>query len=1243
MAFNVKDAVSQFVNSKIGQIKNAFNPTVNNSMANKFWSGSGGNVLTSAQNFMENYKPTNYAERIKNPILRMPISMGESYFNTLTLRKPISAGVQIGKDIKTGAILNPQTYFADIAGAAEPILDVASLSPARKIASAFADNTLKASVKQGALQGLKYGSGYGLLSGLQQNKNTEYIPDYLKNVAGTTALGGGTGAVLGGVLSATGWSLTFKKKVADAIEKKWVITNPEEPTAYKSIKELVPFANGDITGGAITPEVKIVRRFLKNNPEYRVASEILNKPPVTTSEGFVKPSEFIPKGKAKFKTPQTQNLEQTLKQQGIQTPLSQETGLSEVPYKDIITPEGKPRGFVESVQEAQGVSKATKGSVEGTYTPKTNPKLMGEAKALMEEGASIDFKTVKNLDQKVAATIQEAINLDKKGNHDAAAALFNNLSEQGTELGRGVQAFSLLDRMSPEAISLSAAGKIKKFNATATRKIPELTGDQQKLISSTVESIRLMPEGREKNIALNELSQMVNDFIPSHIADKIITVWKAGLLTSLRTHERNLLGNTIQQGAEIVKDPIATVADKIMAQKTGVRTQTSTLKGLGEFGSAKTRQQVEDLVTRGYDPGREISKYEVNRVNWGNNPVEQALKKYTDTVFRVLGAEDRPFYNAAFARSMYDQAGAVAMNAGKQGDDVFIKSLVKSPTEQMLTTAVADANYATFHDPTKLSGLASAFKRGMGKGWGKLPAEVVAPFTGVPSSIVGKTIAYSPIGLVQGAVKMGRVLAGQVPELQRMAAQEVGRGVVGTGLFGLGAYLMSKGLMTGQPKDTAEAQQWQMENKPSNSVLVGGKWRSIGSIGPQNLVLLAGAKLNEELGKPEGNIGTYAMGLGKDQLSQTFLSGVQQPLAAVNDPARYGKSYVGNMAASTIPNIIKDASKALDPYARETNTFSDYLKSGIPGARNTLLPKRDVLGSVVPQEPTGVGAFTDLFNSKTPNTDPVVAELGRLYSVDAKAAPSKLNKNQTILGQKVVLTPQQLDQLEQQTGQPIKEQFGRLINTPEYQSASDDIKNKALDKIVSGVREQAKMNLATGTSGAGVVDVSKLTQQAQLTLAKDAFDKSGENFQVIGDTVLRRTSEGVIQAMPKVKFDYQVGTARLTQYKNEDNVDLWLKTAKGQLESIQKQLQDPSIDPLDMVQLQNDAHTLIDNIVKYSQYKGFTKPKAAKKITFKRTKVAKFKLKKLSLKMASNTGGSTFKGPVALNNSKLESLRNPKI
>ena len=442
----------------------------------------------------------------------------------------------------------------------------------------------------------------------------------------------------------------------------------------------------------------------------------------------------------------------------------------------------------------------------------------------------------------------------------------------------------------------------------------------------------------------------MNNFIPSSKVDKFIAVWKAGLLTSLRTHERNIVGNTAMAGFEIAKDPVASIADTIMSWKTGKRTMTTTLQGRGK-GAVEGGKAAVDVVKLGFDPEDSISKFDINKVNWGDSKVGKFFQTYTEAVFRPLGAEDKVFFKSAYAGSLYDQAGAAARNAGKKGNKAWIQNLVNNPTDEMKAIALKDANYATFHDRNTLTNIAANIKRAAQKApgvWGeggKLITEVFMPFTGVPSSIAAKTVAYSPLGLGKGIIDAGKVVAGQVPELQRQAAQEIGRGVMGTGLYGLGAYLVSKGLMTGQPKDEAERQQWELEGKQANSVFINGKWRSINSVGPQALVLLAGAKYQQEMGEGGEGFGAFASGLAKDQLNQTFLAGVQQPLQAINDPSRYGKSYIGGQLSSLVPNIVKDTSKVFDTTARETDTGSmmgnikTSVQSGIPVWRNQMTPE----------------------------------------------------------------------------------------------------------------------------------------------------------------------------------------------------------------------------------------------------------------------------------------------------------------
>ena len=791
------------------------------------------------------------------------------------------------------------------------------------------------------------------------------------------------------------------------------------------------------------------------------------------------------------------------------------------------------RRFSESVQEAPNISDKTKAFLPPKqFTPKPNTELMGEARALLVEGGKIDFRGVKNVDKKVAATMQEAINLDAGGNPVPAAALLNNLAEQATELGRGVQAFAMLNKMSPEAIALSAAGRIQKWNRTAFKKIPELTGEQLKLISDTVEHIHTLPVGRNRNIAIKQMGDLVDSFIPTNLSTKIMTVWKAGLLTSLRTHERNIVGNVIMGASEVAKDIPAMLADKSLSLVTGKRSMAFTTRGLGEGATKETGQQIADMITKGFDPTDSINKFDYKKVNWGNKWHGKVLKGYTEAIFRSLGAGDKPFFNSAFGRSLYDQATTTAINAGRRGDSAFIKDLVENAPQEMLDIAFKEASSATFKDKNILTTISSGIKRiaadpnsykrfgaddinsKAASEIGEMVTEMLMPFTGVPSSIVGKTLAYSPIGLVQGVTHAGRVVIApkSVPGLQRQASQEIGRGVMGTGLMAIGAYLVSKGLMTGMPEGTKEWDQLKLEGKGPNSVLVGGKWRSINSVGPQTLVVLAGAKALEELQDDEktlgGKLGSLAAGLAKDQLEQTFLAGVQKPLKAIQEPDRFGTSFVGGQASSVVPNIVKDVSKAFDPQGREFNTVGDHLKGAVPGLRNTLIPKRDVLGKAVPQTPTGIAAFFDLFNSKTPISNTVVDEITRLSEAGESVTPGKVPKSQTVLGEKRKLEPGELDKLEEKAGERATTALAQLIESPDYARLTDEEKTKLIKDTVSDSRKSAKLDIASEDLGGtqvkgfieakGPLDVIRTIQdgkEVQVDIGKVAAMPSGSEFE----------------------------------------------------------------------------------------------------------------------------------------------------
>jgi hypothetical protein len=777
--------------------------------------------------------------------------------------------------------------------------------------------------------------------------------------------------------------------------------------------------------------------------------------------------------------PQQQSTSLRPNQGGNQAPLS---GSKKQSLRTILSQEPggttKERGFTTTVKTSSKTPKPLADIVEGTYRPKSNKELLRDAKTLIRNNPEAAENLAINPRNDVDIAIgNELINYHAaNGNIAKAKQIADSMAESGTELGQAVQAFSTYDKTTPAGALRFAQQTVRKYNKANPNKQVQLSDAKVKDIFDRAHKIQNMPQGKERNIATQKLIDEVNAIIPSTFVDKAMTVWKAGLLTSLRTTERNLLGNTIHGLAETAKDAPASLADMVMSAKTGKRTLTFTTQGSVE-GAGKGVVAAKDIATLGFDPQDSISKYDIKKITWGDTKVGKIFKVYTEAVFRSMAAQDKPFWHSAFARSLHDQAGAAAINAGKKGDSAFIKNLVNNPTQDMIVAATKDADISTFKNPNGLSKLAGAVKKELSKSEaGKVAAELFAPFTGVPSSIAGQIVAYSPIGLLRGVYHTGKVSAGQVPQLQRQAAQELGRGVIGTAIFSLGAYLTSLGLMTGQPKDDAERRQWELEGKQQNSILVNGKWRNINSIGPEAMVMLAGSKAQEELGKGDGSFGSFAGSLGKDYLDQTFLAGVQQPLQAISDPQRYGTNYVSNTVGSMVPNIIKDAAKSGDPYMRETSAPGDPIKSssnaikhGIPGLRNSLLPRRDVLGDMLPNDQQGAGAFLDLFNSRNPRSGTVTDELQRLNNVGENATPTRLLRNQTILGEKVKLTPEQLNQLKGESGAMVKEALERLISSPSYQALTDEQKSQAITKTVQDVRKMYKTqsgnNILTNTPG----------------------------------------------------------------------------------------------------------------------------------------------------------------------------------
>lgn len=336
----------------------------------------------------------------------------------------------------------------------------------------------------------------------------------------------------------------------------------------------------------------------------------------------------------------------------------------------------RERGFVTSAKEVVNTER-----IAGQYIPRETDPLAIKANNLIKD----DIMTAERIaltesDDKAVAIASELLKklgddavrttdkLQADAIYERAAKIANTMAEKLTELGRSIQAASILGRLTPEGQVRFAAREIQKYNETARRKIPELTGEQTKQIIKEMKDIQEMPEGNAKGIAFKKLQDTIQAMVPSSLLQKIISIWKAGLLTGLKTSGLNILSNVSHSATEIAKDVPASAADMLMSLFTGKRTTAFTLRGLPEGVKEGAKKGFQYLKT-GYDSRDIATKLDYKQVNFKN----KALQGYVDTVFRALGAQDQIFYYGALRRSLYNQALAKAKNAGRGGDKLVEK------------------------------------------------------------------------------------------------------------------------------------------------------------------------------------------------------------------------------------------------------------------------------------------------------------------------------------------------------------------------------------------------------------------------------------------------------------------------------------------------------------------------------------------------------------------------------------------
>lgn len=653
------------------------------------------------------------------------------------------------------------------------------------------------------------------------------------------------------------------------------------------------------------------------------------------------------------------------------------------------------------------------------------------------------------------------INPDKIADIEAGVAsaeknidiALTKLIRGGTEAGRTIASFRIIANktLEPEFWYLQAKRQLdlRPFTAEYKQAIDDLVAKQDR----------------------GGLANFVAGLRKAGWEEKMVTLWKAGLLTSPTTHMANLMGNTTMVVLEGAKDIPATLTDILVSLVTKKRTKVVSLGGfkeqaVGLLGTG-TRRAYRFLKT-GVDPEEILLKYDIPKKVVFDNAI---LQGYTNAIFRSLGAEDVIFRERALKGSLFEQAFASTKNEGLKGTSLKrrVQELFLSPTDEMARVAIDDASYATFQKQNILAEAAAGIKA-KGKIL-KTTMEFLAPFTRTPSNIAEVIFDYTPVGFLKElTLQLSRKTLNQ-----KRFAEAFGRSITGTGIITLGYLLSSEGLMAGtRPTSSKEKAQWQLEGKQANSVFFRGKWRRLDRVSPLGNLLLIGVEFQQaaEEGKEGLELFSTTAAEGVKALTeQTFLKGVSGALKAITEPERYAAYFAESTIGSFVPSVVGRIAHIVDPTIRESEGVVERIQSRLPVLSEGLLPRRNSLGEPIQYEGGIAGGMFDPFYSRRMRDDPVVNALRK--DDLSIGMPSRYL---TIKKERFKLTPEEYDQYLEFSGTEIKERLANWIQRGDYEKLNLDKKETKLDKIIREARTNAK-NKIFGKKGQ-LREVEPITKEA---------------------------------------------------------------------------------------------------------------------------------------------------------------------
>lgn len=721
------------------------------------------------------------------------------------------------------------------------------------------------------------------------------------------------------------------------------------------------------------------------------------------------------------------------------------------------------------------------------------------------------------------------------GDTQTAMKLAGDLAVQGTALGRGVNAFKLLKKTTPEGQLYYLQKAVQKIQQEYQSRFDKQAGKAAKKQGVPAEDIAdqyglklnedlvqefLNAETQEaRDAVVDKIYNDVAQQIPKTAGDRL-NAWRYfAMLGNPRTHIRNIMGNVASAAALDTSHKVSAVGQKFLPKEKRTRA-LHTSKAAKQFAKADYANVEAELSGNAY-------KNEMSEIKQRQKLFPKPLQKVMDANTWALDAEDQVFKKKSYIDSMGNFLTA-------RGWDV--NNLTEAQLNEARQHAIQDAKIATFQDASKLADKLSEIEHS-GKAWGVAIGSLV-PFKRTPINVAKRSFELSPVGLLKAITyDAAQVKKGNMDATKMI--DHIGQGLTGSGVAALGAFLAAQGIFSaGSSDDDKEANFDAGMGHQEYAINIGGKSYTIDWASPAVVPLAMGGELYEALHQKyddEETAFNQAMAtvsrMFDPMLNMTMLSGIGSTVTS----AAYSKSnplfgiasnIATNFGGQFVPTLFGQVARTVDNTRRTTyadknspvpssvQKFLQRQANKIPGLSQYQPAYTDVWGREQKNGPDNVFAraaynfFSPGYLADAKGTQAEKA-LKELYQAtgDNSVLPSKPQKYYKAEdGTKKFLSASDYSKLTSEGGKIALDALGKLTKSEAYKQMSNDERIEA----VADIYKYAKDVAANKTYGKELDGTTKLVKESGMEPGlyyaykemQSNFKASMENYEAFDQTFL---------------------------------------------------------------------------------------------------------------------------------------------